>query len=155
MMIKVEPGMMRDLGAFCSLEIKAQDYPLPQEALKCYIDDPERRSYLATIQGRKVGVALTQIHAEFTTIARVSVHPEFRNLGISKKLMFEIERTSWKSQHRFLRIYIPHYKIDDPYDPDHILWWLEANYFKAVACETRSYFRYGTRWDAYVFERAL
>ena len=155
MMVKVEPAMVRDLGTILQIEVQTQEYPLPQEAIQCYFDNPEHLAYVASVGNRKVGHSLVHVQSEYTVINRVSVHPNFRNIGVGKALMHRVEADAWKKKQRFLRMYLPSYKIDDKSDPDYMGWWMAQNHLKCVKCETDSYFRYGKWWDAYVFERMI
>jgi GNAT superfamily N-acetyltransferase len=155
MIVKVEPALVRDLGHLVMLECKALDYPLEQDEIKTFLLEEDKKAYVASISNRKVGMALTFRRDNTTIIARVSTHPDFRNMGVGKELMLNIEKDAWKEQHRLLRIYVPSYKIDDPLDPDYIGGWLTKCFFRANGCDTNAFFRYGRLWDAYKFERLL
>jgi GNAT superfamily N-acetyltransferase len=157
MIVKVEKAYIKDIGHLVALEVKSQEYPISQESVKNYIEDADKRAYVAFISNRKVGMALTLSNdaERTTTIVRVSVHPDFRCMGVGKALMHEVEKEAWKASHHVLRLHVPSYKVEDRLDPDCIVEWLEKNYFKASGCITDSYFRYGKWWDGYIFERLI
>jgi len=156
--VKVSRAMFRDIGYVEAIEIKAQDYPLLSSMIKGFIESNYRSVYIAKIKDKVVGISmvtggLNEFH--LTVVNRVSVHPQFRDIGVGKQLMLRVEADAWKQQHTCLRMYMPSYKIDDPTDPDYLGGWLKTNHFKAVDVYNDWYFRYGKNYDAYVFERPL
>ena len=161
-MIKIERAMIRDIPTLALLEIRCQDYAIPSEAIKDYIEQPNGYGLLAKISNKAIGYALHQsLTAEsepnvpFTVITRIGVQPEFRGLGACKQLMFEIEKQAWKQSHRCLKIYVPSYRCDDIDDPEYIVPLMEKFHFKISKCLDRMFYHYGKRWDAYIFERQL
>lgn len=161
-MIKIEKAMLRDVAALSLLEIKCQDYAIPLEMIRDYIEQPYSTGLLAGISSRKVGYALYQSAIDdsepklpITVITRIGTHPQFRMLGVAKALILEIEKQAWKQSHRSLKIYVPSYRCDDKFDPEYIVPWLEKNHFKIAKCLSEMFFHYGRRWDAYIFERQL
>ena len=161
MIVKVEQALLKDIGYVANLEIKCQEYPIVLDTLKEYFLAPEHKGLVARISNRVVGYAIFQtvqtpdVKRDITVITRIGTHPDFRMLGVSKSLMFEIEKQAWKQSHNCLRIYIPSYKCDDIHDPDYLVDWLYKFHFKVSKCAANTYNRYGKMWDAYVFEREL
>jgi len=154
-MIKIEKGMLRDLGELASIEVKAQEFPLDMLGVKDYIESPNKMVFIAKIGDRIVGHLLLGFSNEDSCaiVARLSVHPLFRNLKIGNKLLAIGSKTAFVKKLGSLRISVPSYKMEDREDPYYLKDWLAKERFKAVAVVDREYARYGTRYDAYVFER--
>lgn len=157
--VKTQMAMARDLGYLVDLEIKCQHYPRDLENLKKFVNEEERVAFLALIGQRVVGYTLClkqtiTVKEEMfdTLLCSVGVHPDFRNLGVSKKLMNCVSQRAIAEKCHSILMMVPSYVIDDPHDPDYIGWWFEALEFKAVRCLDREYYHYGKSWDGYIFE---
>jgi len=112
---------------------------------------------MASISQRDIGYALcTKMREEGTGtdsfFVALGVHPDFRNMGVSKSLMSEVARRAIQEKCHTIVFVVPSYKIDDPTDPDYIGWWFESMELKAARVWTNFFWRYGRDWDAYVFE---
>ena len=159
---RVELAMARDVGAMCNIDVQAQDYPHDLDVFNEYVTDATKAAYVAKIGIRTVAYlgCMRLVDAvskcdDSLLVTRLSVHPEFRRLGVSRKLMSEVWKRGLAIGAHNLVIMVPSYKIDDPTDPDYIGWWLAAMNMKIVGCIDRMYFRYGKYWDAYKYEAVL
>jgi ribosomal protein S18 acetylase RimI-like enzyme len=154
--VRVRLAMAKDLGRILDLEIKAQDYALEMDALKEYVIDAKKVGFVASIGNRDVGYATAALAEDSDImrmiVTRLGVHPDFRNLGVSKSLMSDISRRAMQERCHSLVFSVPSYKIDDPTDPDYLGWWFESMELKAARVNNRVYYRYGKYWDAYIFE---
>ena len=153
-MIKIDTLWARDLGSVIDLEIKSQEFPLSLDVARTYVEAADKCGFLATIGGREVGhllLALNQV--DKCGIIRVSVHPSFRLKGVARKLIGMANKTVFTRGLGKLRINVPSYKVEDMEDPWNIKAWLQREQFKATGVVEGEYKRYGTSYDAYIFER--
>lgn len=156
-LIKTRMAMAKDLGRILDLDIKCQEYPDNLEVLKLYTTEPSRVAFVAAIGQRDVGYALcTKLREEATGgdafFVVVGVHPDFRNIGVSKSLMCVVSNRALQEKCHTITFVVPSYKIDDIHDPDYLGWWFESMELKAGRVWTDFFYRYGKNWDAYVFE---
>ena len=151
MTTNVRIAMAKDLGKILDLDIKSQEYPYTLEELKEFVTDNNHVGFVASIGRRDIGYALCMLHNQRLGTC-VGVHPDFRNLGVSRSLMSKVSNYALQNGCHALQFAVPSYKIDDPYDPDYIGWWFESMELKAGSVITDYFFRYGKAWDAYIFE---
>jgi GNAT superfamily N-acetyltransferase len=147
----VRIAMARDLGKLVDLEIKCQEYCYNLEELKDFVNDKEYIAFIASIGNRDVGYSLCMLKDQRLG-ATIGVHPDFRNLGVSKSLMSKVSKHAMSLNCHALQFCVPSYKIDDPTDPDYLGWWFESMELKAGRVITDYFYRYGKAWDAYIFE---
>lgn len=160
--VSVRTAMARDLGVLIDLEIKCQQYPRDIISIKPFVEDPKRVALIAKLGSRDIGYALCSKqevpagdHAFDAMCCSVGVHPNFRNLGVSKKLMSEVSKRALTQKCHSILMLVPSYQIDDPTDPDYIGWWFESMELKAARVLNEYYFHYGKLYDAYVFEAVV
>lgn len=159
-MIKVEQAMMRDSGQIYIIETKAQEFPYTTDVINSYIITSGKVALLAGIGDRKVGAVLLthDKKSNAVLIDHLSVHPVYRGVGVSRKLLEKASDHALEiceDSLVVLRIIVPSYLIEDKEDPYNIENWLWKNGFKAVRLLPAEIRRYNRDYDACVFERAL
>lgn len=160
-MIRIEKALMKDLGQLANMEVTTQEFSLTLDGIKPYIDDIDKGAYIAKLSNRVVGHMLLQFHdskyhvEEFRNevqIVSIGVDINFRRVNISRKLIERAKAECRSSGINSLRIYVPHYLIDDKEDPWNVGTWMWKCGFKVVRVIDRCCFRYNTLYDLYVFE---
>lgn len=155
-MIRVEKAMLRDVGSIIAIEIKAQEFPITSKDIQDALIDTTREVYVALLGNKIVGTATMKFDKvrRHVTIERISTHPEFRKVGVSKAILEKVTATGWADGMDKMLIMVPEY-MAMPLDPDSINDWLWKCGFKATGTINDWYFRYCRTYDAYQFERAL
>jgi N-acetylglutamate synthase-like GNAT family acetyltransferase len=137
--------------------VKSLEFPPELEQLKEYIDDRERDIFLARITKRVVGLAATAINRtdEAIVIDHIATHPDFRSNGVAKKLLAHTEAVAWASNCNKLRMFVPHYLIEDKSDPWNLSHWLWKNGFNYSDMIHDAVSRYCQLWDLYIYDRSI
>jgi N-acetylglutamate synthase-like GNAT family acetyltransferase len=154
-MITITKSMARDVSILSTLSIKCHEYPHSLDIFKILIDDDKTGIYIAKISGRAVGYVSILYEDTFVEIDRLGVVPDFRNLGISKKLFNTVKEQAEKLNKKYIYITVPCYKVDDMEDPWNIKGWLEKCGFEAIEVVEQAYRRYGRDYDGYVFRQEI
>jgi N-acetylglutamate synthase-like GNAT family acetyltransferase len=154
-MIKVEKSLFRDSGEIVDLELKSTEFPLSVELIKMFFTVEEREAFIARVSKKAIGSALVSYDKEdkICYIHSLAVHPDFRCLGVSRKLLESVSSCASTFGIRKLVLKVPHYQIDDMSDPYNIREWLDKTGFKFAKLENSILFRYGVYYDEYIYER--
>jgi GNAT superfamily N-acetyltransferase len=158
-MIKVDKAMLRDMPHITTLEIKSQEFPIQPEDIKDIIGDIDREIYVAVLGKSIVGMCVVRFNrfekgSREALIERISTHPNFRRVGVSKAVLTKLVAVAWADGANCIRIRVPEYKVS-PGDPDDIEQWLWKAGFKSGKMFRDWYVRYGRKYDAYEFTRVL
>jgi N-acetylglutamate synthase-like GNAT family acetyltransferase len=156
-MIHVCAAGIKDIHAVMQVAVKSLEFPPDLDHLKESIDDRERDIFLARISSRIVGMAATAINRtdEAVVINHIATHPDFRRNGVAKKLLAHTETVAWATNCEKLRMFVPHYLIEDDKDPWNLFHWLWKNGFNYSDIIHGSIFRYGKLCDLYVYDRGV
>ena len=169
-MIKVEATGIKDLASIHRMEVLGQEFPFDSGLISTYLMGEGRKfAYVATISSRPVGSILGHADRDDPNdvgivIDHLTVHPLFRNNGVSRKLLKRLNDDSRKidiakdGAHlkvRAMRLLVPSYLVDDKDDPLNIENWLWKMGFKAISSGDHGCFRYCKNWESYVFEKLI
>lgn len=156
-MIRVSKVAFMDMGHVTTLEIATQEFPILIDELKPYWTDETKRIYRAEIGKRTVGyVILTlDIFKRVATIDNIGVLPEFRKVGVGRRLVQEVVLAARVEGIEKIQMLVASYLIEDKEDPWNIEHWLWRMEFKASGVKTDNVFRYGKWYDDYIFERQV
>jgi len=143
---------VRFVGTIRDLEVKAFQFPLDLECVKNNMEDNDHFVYIARVGKVNVGLASCSVDHDAQTLwLTLGVLPNFRGIGVSRKLLSEASKRGMADKMHDMKIIVPSYRIEDKEDPDYIGGWLERFEFKIAGCESDYFWHYGKLWDGYVF----
>jgi len=154
-MIRVFKAEMRDMSYVVNLDLVTQEFAMDMDAAKSYFMGKSRVAYLAQVGGKSIAYA-TAMFDHFTNkvlIEAVGTHPEFRRVGVSRKLVDRIGLDAHAAGIRKVAMFIPCYLVEDKEDPWCVEEWLWKLNFKAVGTVRDGVRRYNKDFDLHIFER--
>ena len=155
-MMTLPVAMVKDAATLTNIDIKCNDYPYSLDIYKMLLLKSDNiESKIVKLSGRAVGYYVASIEDTSIDIERICVLPEFSGLGISRKLMKEIESKALKKGKKYIDITVPCYKVDDREETFYIRGWLKALEFKAIEVVEQCYNRYGRSYDGYIFRKQV
>lgn len=156
-MIRISKVTFADMGHISTLEIATQEFPILIDELKPYWSEEIKRVYRAEIGDRTVGYVLLtlDVFKSVVMIDNIGVLPDFRKVGVGRRLIQESELVARIEGATKLRMLVASYLIEDKKDPWNIEHWLWRMEFMAVSVKNRNVHRYGKWHDDYIFERQV
>ena len=90
MSLVVRKMTVEDVPAAHEIDVSSFTLPWPERSFRYEVtDNPAARCWVAELDGRVVGLLVLWMIVDEAHIASLATHPEFRRLGIAKKLLVE------------------------------------------------------------------
>jgi len=154
-MIRVFRAERRDMAHITNLDLMTQEFAMDMDVAKSYFTCKSGAAYLSQVGGKSIAYA-TAMFDQFTntvTIESIGTHPEFRRVGVSRKLLDKISLAAHAGGLRKVAMSLPCYLVEDKEDPWYIEEWLWKLNFKAIGSVRDGIRRYNKNFDLHIFER--